>query len=261
MERLQKTRKSGLTFAPEAGSQRLRDAINKNVTEEDLIETCRVAFEGGWNAVKLYFMLGLPTETDEDVVAIAQLARAVLGTWKRHARSKSRGVRITVSTSCFIPKPHTPFQWEAQIPMEEYSRRVALLRESFGTKAITYNYHAPEQSFVEAALSRGDRRIGAVVEAAWRGGSRLDSWSEHFILERWTAAFDACGLDPGFYVHRERGYDEVFPWSVVSAGVDDGYLWRGREASRTGTTTPGCHEGCSGCGANALIEGNCLARQ
>jgi len=255
IERIQKVRKSGLTFAPEAGSQRLRDVINKNVTEDDLLNTCRVAFEGGWNSVKLYFMLGLPTETDEDVAAIASLSRAVLQTWKRYSKNKSRGVRIAVSTSCFIPKPHTPFQWEAQIRMEEYMRRVGLLRDALRTKAITYSWHSPEQGYIEAALARADRRVGDVVEAAWRLGARLDSWGEFFSLERWLSAFGQCGLDPDFYALRERGQGETLPWSVVSAGIRDEHLWSERLASLEGATTPGCRENCSGCGASTLLEG------
>ena len=219
MERIQKVRKSGLTFAPEAGTQRLRDVINKNVTEEDLLETCRVAFEGGWNGVKLYFMLGLPTETDEDVIAIADLSRAVLHIWKKYAKNKNRGVRITVSTSCFVPKAFTPLQWEAQISIEEYLRRVELLRSSLRTKAITYNWHSPEQGHIEAALARGDRRVGDAVEAAWRFGARLDSWSEHFSMERWLKAFKQSGLEPSYYACREREKGEILPWSLVNAGT------------------------------------------
>ena len=215
MHRIQKVRKSGLTFAPEAGSQRLRDYINKNVTEEDLLKTCRVAAEGGWSSVKLYFMLGLPTETDEDVAAIADMSRAVLKTLKEFAINKSRGVRITVSTSCFVPKAHTPLQREAQITMEEYLRRVGILRDALRSKSITYNWHSPEQGLVEAALARGDRRLGGVVEAAWRLGARLDSWSEHFLLDRWLAAFEECGLNPAFFANRERQSEELLPWSVI----------------------------------------------
>jgi len=251
MERVQKVRKSGLTFAPEAGSQRLRDVINKNLTEHELLETCSIAFEGGWNGVKLYYMLGLPTETDEDVAAIADITHAVIGAWKRHAVNKSRGVRVTVSTSCFVPKPHTPFQWEPQITMDEYLRRVALLRSSLKSKAVTYKWHSPEQGYVEAALARGDRRTGAVIEAAWRNGARLDSWSEYFELDRWKAAFYECGLDPDFYALRERGRDEVFPWSVVSAGVSADHLRNEREAALTGVRSPDCREKCSDCGVCA----------
>ena len=217
LEKIQKVRKSGLTFAPEAGSQRLRDVINKNITEEDLLKTCEIAFGGGYNSIKLYFMLGLPTETDEDVIAIAELSRAVLHTWKKHAKNKSRGARITISTSCFVPKPHTPFQKEPQITIEEYLRRVKLLKDSLQTKAITYNWHDPQQGFIEAVLSRGDRKIGDVIEAAFQSGARLDSWSEHFSFDKWLAAFEKCGIDPAFYAHRTRKPGEILPWSVVSA--------------------------------------------
>ena len=255
MQRIQKVRRSGLTFAPEAGSQRLRDAINKNVCEADLLESCRVAFAGGWNGVKLYFMLGLPTETDEDIVAIAELATKVLHCWKQHASNKSRGVRITVSTSCFVPKPHTPFQWEAQVSMEEYKRRVRLLRETMTAKAITYNWHDPETSYLEAALSRGDRRVGNAIEAAWRSGAKMDSWSEFFSFERWMQAFESCGLDPAFYATRERTQDEVLPWSRVDMGVRADFLWQERERSRAATITPDCREKCSACGAACLLKG------
>ena len=255
MQRIQKVRRSGLTFAPEAGSQRLRDAINKNVREEDLLESCRVAFEGGWNGVKLYFMLGLPTETDEDVVAIAELAMKVLRCWKQYAANKSRGVRITVSTSCFVPKPHTPFQWVPQVRMEEYSRRVKLLRETMTTKAITYNWHDPDTSFLEAVLSRGDRRVGAVIEAAWRAGAKLDSWSEYFSLDRWMRAFETCGVDPDFYAVRERAKDEVLPWSRVSMGVRPDFLWHEYEQAQAAVISPDCRVQCTACGAAKLLKG------
>ena len=254
MERIQKVRKSGLTFAPEAGSQRLRDVINKNVTENDLLETCRIVFEGGWSSVKLYFILGLPTETDEDVVAIADLSRSVLNTWKLSGSNKKRGVRITISTSCFVPKPHTPFQWEAQITMDEYRRRVDLLRDALRAKAITYNWHSPEQGFIEASLARGDRRMGKVIEVAWQHGARLDYWSECFSLEKWLAAFEKCGLDAGFYALREREADELLPWSVVTAGMGHEFLLQEREASRDGRVTPDCRELCSGCGACKVLK-------
>jgi len=215
MEKVQKVRKSGLTFAPEAGSQRLRDHINKKITEEELLEACRVAFTGGWNAVKLYFMLGLPTETDDDVKAIAGLAHAVQRTWRNIERSKNKGVRITVSTSCFIPNPHTPFQREAQISINEYLRRVEMLRSSINSKSIAYNWHSPQQGYIEAALSRGDKRIGDVIEAAWRSGSRMDSWNEHFSFEKWTAAFSECSIAPAYYASREYDPEEELPWSFI----------------------------------------------
>ena len=255
MHRIQKTRKSGLTFAPEAGSQRLRDAINKNVTEEDLLNTCRLAFEGGWNTVKLYFMLGLPTETDEDVLGIAELANKVLHTWRLYAKNKNRGVRITVSTSCFVPKPHSPFQWEKQNTMEEYIRKVNLLRDSIKAKNVVYNWHDPQTSFIEACLSRGDRRMGAVIEKVWQEGGRLEAWSDYFSFERWMRAFESSGIDPSFYAHREREENEVMPWDCVDVGVSRKHLWHEREMCYASKLSPDCRKACSGCGAAALLEG------
>ena len=255
MSKVQKVRKSGLTFAPEAGTQRLRDAINKNVCEEDLLNTCQIAFKGGWNNVKLYFMLGLPTETDEDVLAISDLAMKVLYTWKSHATSKNRGVNITVSTSCFVPKPHTPFQWEAQVDLDEYRRRVALLREHMRAKAISYNWHDSDTSLIEAVLSRGDRRVGAVIEDVWKNGGKLDSWSEYFSFNRWMNAFEACGLDPKFYACRERTFDEVLPWSRVNIGVKPEFMWEEREKCYAGELSPDCRKKCLNCGALSLMDG------
>ena len=256
MERLQRVRKGGLTFAPEAGTQRLRDAINKNLKEEDLLQSCRTAFAGGWNGVKLYFMLGLPTETDEDVLAIADLARKVYFTWKEYASNKARGVRITVSTSWFVPKPHTAFQWDAQIPVEEYQRRVNLLRDALKRdKSITYNWHDPETSYLEAIFSRGDRRLADVLEYAWQNGAKFDSWSEYFDYQRWMDALEHCGLNGDFYAHRVREKDEVFPWSVPSVGVSREFMWRERELCYQSVTTPDCRSRCSGCGANKLLTG------
>ena len=257
MHRIQKTRKSGLTFAPEAGSQRLRDAINKNVTEEDLLNTCRLAFEGGWNNVKLYFMLGLPTETDEDILGIAELANQVLHTWRLYAKNKNRGVRITVSTSCFVPKPHSPFQWEKQNTMEEYIRKVNLLREAIIAKNVVYNWHDPQTSLIEATLSRGDRRMGAVIEDVWRHGGRLEAWSDYFNFSRWMKAFEKCGIDPGFYAHRERGKDEVMPWDCVDVGVRREHLWHEREQCYKSELSPDCRKQCSACGARCLSGGRC----
>lgn len=255
MHRIQKTRKSGLTFAPEAGSQRLRDAINKNVREEELLNTCRLAFEGGWNTIKLYFMLGLPTETDEDVLGIAELANQVLHTWRLYAKNKNRGVRITVSTSCFVPKPHSPFQWERQVTMEEYIRRVNLLRDNMKAKNVVYNWHDPQTSYIEATLSRGDRRIGRVIENVWRAGGRLEAWSDYFSFERWMKAFDDAGVDPAFYAHRERDRDEVMPWDIVDVGVRREHLWHEREQAYASELSPDCRRQCSACGAARLLKG------
>ena len=253
MQRLQRVRKTSITFAPEAGTQRMRDTINKNVKEEDLLPSCRTAFEGGCNAVKLYFMLGLPTETDEDVIGIAQLAEKVYWTWKSYAVNKSRGLRITVSTSFFVPKPFTPFQWEAQITREEYHRRVDLLRNSIKNKSIQYNWHEMETSYIEAVLARGDRRLGKLLETVWRKGGRLDSWSEYFSFERWMEAFAETGIDPDFYALRERPKDEILPWSMIDIGVHPEYLWREREQAYRSVITPDCRVQCMGCGANCLL--------
>ena len=257
MERLQKGRKTGLTFAPEAGTQRLRDAINKNLTEEDLLESCRRAFAGGYSAVKLYFMLGLPTETDEDVLGIADIAAHVMHAWRESALNKTRGVRITVSTSWFVPKPHTAFQWEPQIPIEEYERRVKLLREAMNTKSVTYNWHPSPTSFMEAVISCGDRRLGKVIETAWRKGETLSAWEDYFDLNRWMEAFEECGLDPHFYANRRRSEDEILPWSMISCGVAPGYLKREHALSYEGVTTPDCRTYCNACGANCLVGGKC----
>ena len=257
MERLQKGRKTGLTFAPEAGTQRLRDAINKNLTEEDLLESCRRAFAGGYSAVKLYFMLGLPTETDEDVLGIADIAAHVMHAWRESALNTTRGVRITVSTSWFVPKPHTAFQWEPQIPIEEYERRVKLLREAMNTKSVTYNWHPSPTSFMEAVISCGDRRLGKVIETAWRKGETLSAWEDYFDLNRWMEAFEECGLDPHFYANRRRSEDEILPWSMISCGVAPGYLKREHALSYEGVTTPDCRTHCNACGANCLVGGKC----
>ena len=255
MHRIQKTRKSGLTFAPEAGSQRLRDAINKNVTEEDLLHTCRLAFEGGWNTIKLYFMLGLPTETDEDILGIAELANQVLHTWRLYAKNKNRGVRITVSTSCFVPKPHSPFQWEKQVTMDEYIRKVDLLRDNIKAKNVVYNWHDPQTSYIEATLSRGDRRMGRVIENVWRDGGRLEAWSDYFSFDRWMKAFDDAGVDPAFYAHREREKDEVMPWDLADVGVRKEHLWHEREQAYKSELSPDCRKQCSACGAAKLLKG------
>ena len=257
MQRLAKGRKTGLTFAPEAGTQRLRDVINKNVTLEALLNSCHTAFAGGYNAVKLYFMLGLPTETDEDVLGIADVAARVMHAWRESAPNKQRGVRITVSTSYFVPKPHTAFQWEPQITREEYERRVQLLRENMTTKTVTYNWHDGQTSFIEAVLARGDRRLSNVLETVWRKGGHLDAWEEYFSLERWQEAFAECGVDPAFYAYRRREKDEIMPWDMISSGVTREYLWREHENAVAGVTTPDCRTRCNGCGANKLVGGEC----
>ena len=255
MHRLQHGKKSGLTFAPEAGTQRLRDAINKNVTEEDILQSCRTAFSGGWSSVKLYFMLGLPTETDEDVLGIADLAEKVYQAWRETTPEPRRGVRITVSTSFFVPKPHTAFQWEGQISMEEYQRRVKLLRDNMRGRSISYNWHDPDTSVLEAVFARGDRRVADVIEEAWRNGAKFDSWSEYFDFQRWQDAFASCGLSMDFYAARQRDKDEILPWDMISTGVRKPFLWREREQCYQNKITPDCRKQCTGCGADKLYPG------
>ena len=254
MLKVQKVRKSGLTFAPEAGTQRLRDAINKNVTEEEVLQTCATAFSGGWNSVKLYFMLGLPTETDEDVVGIADLAHKILHVWRETASNRKRGLTINLATAYFVPKPFTPFQWEAQITPEEYLRRVHLLQSELRSRSIDYRYHESDLSRLEAVMARGDRRLGPVIREAVRLGAKLDGWDEYFRYDIWMQAFHACGVDPDFYTTRGFGKDELLPWQTLSVGVSQDFLWHEREKAYASQTTPDCRTKCGGCGANRLSE-------
>ena len=246
-ERLQQVRKSGLTFAPEAGTQRLRDVINKNVTEDDLLHSVRTAFEQGWKAVKLYFMMGLPTETDEDIVGIAELAQKVVDCYKE-VKGK-RGVKVTVSVSCFVPKAYTPFQWFAQVPQEEFERRQRLLKESIRDRAISFHYHDARASVLEGALSRGDRRLSAVIETAWRNGAKFDGWTDQFKDEVWKDAFRRCGVAPEFYSQRTRDLAEVLPWAHTSPGVSEDFLRREWQRAEEAALTHDCRrETCTGCG-------------
>ena len=254
MQKLQTLRKSGLTFAPEAGTQRLRDVINKNLTEDEILSTCQLAFSGGWNNVKLYFMLGLPTETDEDVLGIANLVHKIILCWKEHASNKKRGLRVHVATAYFVPKPHTPFQWEKQITTEEYLRRCKLLKSHFYAKSIEYNYHEPDLSRLEAVFARGDRRLGRVIETAVNNGARLDGWDEHFSYDTWLQAFADCSIDPDFYTVRGIGENEILPWDVIDVGVTKAFLHNERDRAYNATITPDCRHGCSGCGANHLLQ-------
>ena len=254
MLKVQKVRKSGLTFAPEAGTQRLRDAINKNVTEEEVLQTCATAFSGGWNSVKLYFMLGLPTETDEDVVGIAELAHKILHVWRETASNRKRGLTINLATAYFVPKPFTPFQREAQITPEEYLRRVHLLQSELRSRSIDYRYHESDLSRLEAVMARGDRRLGPVIREAVRLGARLDGWDEYFRYDIWMQAFRTCGVDPDFYTTRGFGKDELLPWQTLSVGVSQDFLWHEREKAYASQTTPDCRTKCGGCGANRLSE-------
>ena len=254
MEKLQTVRKSGLTFAPEAGTQRLRDVINKNLTEEEILTTCANAFSGGWNNVKLYFMLGLPTETDEDVLGIAELVYKVIQTWKANATNKKRGLRVHVATAYFVPKPFTPFQWEQQITPQEYLRRCKLLKEHFYSKSIEYDYHSPDLSRLEAVFARGDRRLGKVIETAVKSGARLDGWDEYFNYAKWYDAFRVCGIEEDFYTTRGYGEDEILPWDTIDIGVTKKFFLRERKQAYAGKVTPDCRHGCAGCGANCLLK-------
>ena len=254
MEKLQTVRKSGLTFAPEAGTQRLRDVINKNLTEEEILNTCANAFSGGWNNVKLYFMLGLPTETDEDVLGIADLVYKVIKTWQANATNKKRGLRVHVATAYFVPKPHTPFQWEKQITPQEYLRRCRLLKEHFYSKSIEYDYHGPDLSRLEAVFARGDRRLGKVIETAVNNGARLDGWDEYFNYSNWFDAMEECGIDADFYTTRGYGENEILPWDTINVGVSKKFLQLERKRAYENKITPDCREGCAGCGANKLLK-------
>ena len=254
MQKLQTGKKSGLTFAPEAGTQRLRDVINKNLTEEEILSTCENAFSGGWSNVKLYFMLGLPTETDEDVLGIADLVYKIILKWKECGTAKKRGLRIHVATAFFVPKPHTPFQWEKQITMEEYLRRCMLLKSHFYSKSIDYNYHTPEISRLESVMARGDRRIAPVIAEAARNGAKLDGWDEYFKHDAWIQAFKTCGVDPEFYTTRGFGEDELLAWDHINVGQRKDFLLRDRHTAYENRITPDCRHKCAGCGANCLLK-------
>lgn len=244
-------RKTGLTLAPEAGTQRLRDVINKNVTERDLAEAVRAAFERGWDTLKFYFMIGLPTETDADLDGIAELCGMVNDIYRQvKAGRRARPLKITVSTASFVPKADTPFQWYGQVPVPELKRRQQYLLQQLKRRRVNFNYHDANLSFIEAVFARGDRRLGDALETAWRHGARFDGWSEHFNLQTWLEAFTICDIDPAFYANRERGEAEVFPWEHISPGVSRRSLWREYGQALAGVTTADCRVGdCVGCEA------------
>ena len=245
--KMQQVRKSGLTFAPEAGTQRLRDVINKGVTEEDLMTACGAAFRQGWKQVKLYFMMGLPTETDDDVIGIARLAKKVVDLYTE-IKGK-RGVKVTISVACFVPKPYTPFQWFGQVPLAEFERRQQLLKEHIKDRAITFNYHDARLSVIEGAFARGDRRLARVLEQAWRDGAKFDGWSDLFRSDIWHAAFEKCGIDIRAYSERTRAFDESLPWEVTSPGANKEFFLREWQKAMQGALTEDCRRGkCSACG-------------
>lgn len=258
MEKAQKVRKGGLTFAPEAGTQRLRDVINKGVTEEDLLKAVSLAFNGGWSSVKLYFMLGLPSETLEDVDGIAGLAYKVVNEYKNTPiQKRGKGLNVTVSTATFVPKAFTPFQWEAQDDRENVNKKQMFLKDRMRSKQITYNYHENKLSLLEAVFARGDRRICRVLLRAWELGCKFDGWGEHFKYDAWMRAFEECGIDPYFYATRKREYDEILPWDHIDVGVSKKFLINESKKALEGKITPNCRTACGGCGAGSFESGIC----
>ena len=259
LEKIKKVRKSGLTFAAEGGTQRLRDVINKNVTEEEIMSTCKIAFEGGYSSVKLYFMMGLPTETDEDIVGIAELAQRILDLYYSiENRPKGRSPQISVSCATFVPKPFTPFQFEPQDTRAEIERKQKLLLDSVKSKKIKVSYHDPDVSQLEAVLAKGDRRLCDVVYTAWKMGCKFDSWSEHFKFDVWLEAFEKCGVDPAYYANRRAEYDEILPWDHLDYMVSKEFFIRENKTAHNAVTTPHCRQKCSGCGVNKAVGRECF---
>lgn len=261
VDKLNKVRKSGLTFAPEAGTQRLRDVINKNVTQEEVINTCTKAFDNGWTTVKLYFMMGLPTETMEDIEGIANLGMDILHAFCNNPnRQKGTGLQVNISCSSFIPKPFTPFQWEPEDTMESLKAKQRHLLESIPSKKIKVSYHETPTSLLEGVLARGDRRLSAVIYSAFKDGCKFDSWDEHFKFASWMKAFEENNLDPYFYTQRKRDFSEVLPWDHLDYGISRKFLEKENLKAHENKTTPHCRIKCAGCGANRLNGGHCDAR-
>lgn len=259
VQKLQSVRRSGLTFAPEAGTQRMRDVINKNVTESELLDTCGKAFAGGWNSVKLYFMIGLPTETDEDVRGIADLGQKVVDTYYQlPEKPKGRGVTVTLSASSFVPKPFTPFQWEPQDTLDELRRKQKVLIGTIRSRKINCNWHEATTTVLEGVFARGDRRLGAVLLKAQQVGCKFDGWADCFDYDRWQQIFAECGVDPAFYAHRRRSFEEILPWEHLDYGVKKRFLQQECEQAYQAATTPNCREKCSGCGAACWKAGICV---
>ena len=261
IEKINYMKKSGLTFAPEAGTQRLRDVINKNLTEEEILRTCRIAFGSGYTSVKLYFMLGLPTETDEDLQGIADLGQKIVDEfYAMPNKPKGKSVSVSISVSTFVPKPFTPFEFEPQISREEIIRRQKFLLSCIKTKKISLSWHDSSTSFLEAVFAKGDRRLGKVIETAQKMGSRFDGWNECFDLERWLEAFKQCGIDPEFYANRVHSYEEISPWNHMDCGVTKEFLIGQNKLAHKAVTTPNCREKCAGCGANCYKRGVCFEK-
>lgn len=261
MEELKKVRKSGLTFAPEAGTQRLRDAINKNVTEEEVLSTAAQAFRGGWTSVKLYFMMGLPTETLEDIAGIAELAQKVVNEfYKNPDKPKGKGVTVSISVASFVPKPFTPFQWEPQDTMEQLVAKQKHLMENVHTRKIQVSWHQSQTSFLEGVFARGDRKLCDVIETAWRKGCKFDGWDEYFLFDKWMEAFQECGVDPAFYSNRRREFSEILPWDHLDYGIRKDFLIEENKKAHESITTPNCRQKCAACGAARLNGGKCDAK-
>ena len=262
IDKIASVRKSGLTFAPEAGTQRMRDVINKNVTEEELKRTVQIAFNNGWSKVKLYFMIGLPTETDEDVVGIPGLGQKVVDWYyETENRQKGRKVAVTVSAAAFVPKPFTPFQWFGQDTIEMLERKQKLLRESTFSRKLTVNYHGAETSFLEAVFARGDRKLNAVILEAHKRGMRFDGWADCFDFDAWMQVFKDLGIDPAFYANRQRSFDEVFPWDHLDYGIKKEFLIEKCKRRYESETTRNCREKCSACGAACFKGGLCVEKR
>ncbi|MDO4380507.1 MAG: TIGR03960 family B12-binding radical SAM protein [Clostridia bacterium] len=260
MEKLNKVRRSGLTFAPEAGTQRLRDAINKNVTEDEVLRTSRKAFEGGWTAVKLYFMLGLPTETFDDVAGIADLAQKVVDEfYKNPNKPKGKGVQVSISVASFVPKPFTPFQWEPQDTREMLLEKQAHLLSCVKTRKVNVSYHKVDISFLEGVFARGDRKLSKVILYAWEHGCKFDGWDDSFKFDVWMEAFEKCGIDPLFYTSRKREFEEILPWDHLDYGIRKEFLINENKKAHESVTTPHCRIKCAGCGANKINGGKCDA--
>ena len=264
MSKVQDVKKSSLTFAPEAGSQRLRNVINKGLTEENILNGSAEAFKGGWNRVKLYFMLGLPTETVEDMQGIAELSEKVAEVYYDTVPKEQRHgkVQVTASTSFFVPKPFTPFQWAPMCTKEQFLERASIvnhrMKEMLNKKSLRYNWHEADVTVLEGVLARGDRKVAAVIEEAYRNGAIYDSWSEYFNNDIWMKAFETCGVDIDFYTTRERSLDEVFPWDFIDAGVTKDFLKREWANAQAETVTPNCRMRCSGCGVRKYGGGVCF---
>lgn len=259
MQKIQEVKKSSLTFAAEAGTQRLRNVINKNLTEDDILNGCALAFSGAWERVKLYFMIGLPTETEEDLIGIADLSAKVVDKYYEIPREKKpRPVTVVASSSCFVPKPFTPFQWDAQDTYQQFGEKARIVKSHIARKQIKYNYHDAKLSSLEGVMARGDRRVGKAIYKAWEKGCRFDSWSEIFRFENWTEAFEETGVDPAFYANRKRSFDEILPWDHISIGVTKQFMINERIKAENAITTPNCREECSHCGAAQFGGGVCF---